>query len=53
MLAHLKSHLGWLKDQPLAAIRRGEERAAIQQANMSPPGLLAGDPRTHQAYLRS
>ena len=51
MLVHLKAHLEWLRDQVLAAIRRGEERAAIQQANLIPPGLLDGDPRTHQPYL--
>jgi glyoxylase-like metal-dependent hydrolase (beta-lactamase superfamily II) len=51
MLAHLKTHLAWLQGQVLAAIRRGEERAAIQQANLFPPGLLDGDPRAHQPYL--
>src|SRR4030095_9753213 len=51
MLGHLKTHLAWLQDQVLAAIRRGEERAAIQQANLLPPGLGEGDYRTHQPYL--
>ena len=51
MLANLKPHLAWLQDQVLAAIRRGDERAAIQQANLIPPGLLGGDPATHQPYL--
>jgi glyoxylase-like metal-dependent hydrolase (beta-lactamase superfamily II) len=51
MLGHLKTHLAWLQDQVLAAIRRGEERAAIQQANLIPPGLVEGDFRTHQPYL--
>ena len=51
MLAHLKTDLAWLQDQVLAAIRRGEERAAIQQANLIPPGLPADDVRTHQPYL--
>ncbi len=51
MLARLKTHLAWLQDQVLAAIRRGEERAAIQQANLIPPGLVDGDFRTHQPYL--
>ena len=51
MLAHLKTDLAWLQDQVLAAIRRGEERAAIQQANLIPPGLADGDFRTHQPYL--
>jgi alkyl sulfatase BDS1-like metallo-beta-lactamase superfamily hydrolase len=51
MLAHLKLQLAWLQDQVLAAIRRGEERAAIQQANLIPPDLVDGDFRTHQPYL--
>jgi glyoxylase-like metal-dependent hydrolase (beta-lactamase superfamily II) len=51
MLGRLKTHLAWLQDQVLAAIRRGEERAAIQQANLIPPGLVEGDFREHQPYL--
>ncbi len=51
MPGHLKSHFAWLQDQILAAIRRVEEKAAIQQANLVPPALLAGDPPTHQPYL--
>ena len=51
MLANLKPHLAWLQDQVLAAIQRGEERAAIQQANLIPPGLVSGDYRAHQPYL--
>src|SRR5262245_7242651 len=47
MLANLKIYLAWLKDQVLAAIRRGDERASIQQANLIPPGLLTGDPAAH------
>jgi hypothetical protein len=33
------------------AIRRGDERASIQQANLIPPGLLAGDPDAHLPFL--
>jgi len=51
MLANLKTYLAWLRDEVLAAIRRGEERAAIQQANLIPPGLLTGDPDAHLPYL--
>jgi glyoxylase-like metal-dependent hydrolase (beta-lactamase superfamily II) len=51
MLANLKSHLAWLREQVLAAIRRGDERASIQQANLIPPGLLTGDPDVHQPYI--
>jgi glyoxylase-like metal-dependent hydrolase (beta-lactamase superfamily II) len=51
MLAHFKPDLTWLRDQVLSAVRRGEERAAIHQANLIPPGLLAGDPDVFQPYL--
>src|SRR5215471_11654983 len=51
MLANLKSHLAWLGEQVLAAIRRGDERATIQQANLIPPGLLTGDPDVQQPYI--
>jgi glyoxylase-like metal-dependent hydrolase (beta-lactamase superfamily II) len=51
VLANLKSHLAWLREQILAAIRRGEERASIQQANLIPPGLLTGNPDAHQPYI--
>jgi glyoxylase-like metal-dependent hydrolase (beta-lactamase superfamily II) len=51
MLANLKSHLTWLGEQVLTAIRRGDERASIQQSNLIPPGLLAGDPDTHLPYI--
>jgi len=51
MLASLKTYLAWLREQVLAAIRRGDERASIQQANLIPPGLLAGDPDVHQPYI--
>jgi glyoxylase-like metal-dependent hydrolase (beta-lactamase superfamily II) len=51
MLANLKSHLAWLGEQVRAAIRRGDERASTQQANLIPPGLLTGDPDVHQPYI--
>jgi glyoxylase-like metal-dependent hydrolase (beta-lactamase superfamily II) len=51
MLAHLKPYLAWLRQQVIAAIRRGAERATIQQANLIPPGLLAGDPDAQLPYL--
>jgi glyoxylase-like metal-dependent hydrolase (beta-lactamase superfamily II) len=51
MLANLKGHLAWLGEQVLTAIRRGDERASIQQANLIPPGLLTGDPDVHQSYI--
>src|SRR6266852_4602027 len=51
MLAQLKTDLVWLHEQVLAAVRRGEERAAIHQANLIPPDLLGGQPDVYQPYL--
>jgi glyoxylase-like metal-dependent hydrolase (beta-lactamase superfamily II) len=51
MLAQLKADLFWLRDEVLAAIRRGEENAAIHQANLIPPELLTGRPDVHLPYL--
>src|SRR5713226_1076168 len=51
MLAQLKTDLVWLHEQVLAAVRRGDERAAIHQANLIPPSLLGGQPDVYQPYL--
>ena len=51
MLAQLKTNLSWLRDQVLAAIHRGDTRAAIHQANLIPPGLLGGDPDALLPFL--
>src|SRR5262245_16302305 len=51
MLAQLKTDLVWLRDQILAAIRRGDERGAIHKANLIPPGLLNDQPAVYQPYL--
>src|SRR5258706_15083078 len=51
MLAHLKTDLVWLREQILSAIRRGDENALVQQANLIPPDLLAGHPDAHLTYL--
>jgi glyoxylase-like metal-dependent hydrolase (beta-lactamase superfamily II) len=51
MLAQLKTDLVWLHEQVLTAVRRGDERAAIHQANLIPPGLLGGQPDVYQPYL--
>jgi glyoxylase-like metal-dependent hydrolase (beta-lactamase superfamily II) len=51
MLAQLKTDLGWLRDQALNAIRRGDDRAVIQQANLIPPDLLKGDPDAYLPFL--
>lgn len=51
VLAAMQSHLAWLGAEVLAAIQRGSDRSAIQQANLIPPGLLAGEPGAHLPYM--
>ena len=51
MLAQLKTHLVWLRDQVLTATRGDDERGAIHQANLIPPGLLNDQPDVQLAYL--
>jgi len=51
MLAQLKTDLIWLREQVLSAIRRGDDNAAIQHANLIPPDLLTGLPSVHLPYL--
>jgi alkyl sulfatase BDS1-like metallo-beta-lactamase superfamily hydrolase len=51
MLAQLKMDLVWLREQVLTATRRGDERGAIHQANLIPPGLLNDQPDVYQPYL--
>ena len=51
VLTGLKPQLHWLQTQVIEGIRRGESRAALQQANLIPPGLVAGDPALHLPYL--
>ena len=50
ILSHLKADLTWLQDQVLAAIRRGDDRAAIHDANLIPPDFLAKQPDAYQPY---
>ena len=50
ILSHLKTDLAWLRDQVLTAIRHGDERAAIHEANLIPPDLLANQPDAYQPY---
>jgi len=50
ILGHLKADLTWLRDQVLTGIRHGDERAAIHEANLIPPGLLATQPDVYQPY---
>jgi glyoxylase-like metal-dependent hydrolase (beta-lactamase superfamily II) len=51
MLAQLKADLGWLREQVLSAVHRGEERAVVQQANLIPPDLLTGNPGVYLPYF--
>jgi glyoxylase-like metal-dependent hydrolase (beta-lactamase superfamily II) len=51
ILAQLKSNLTWLRDEVLTALRRGDPRAAIHQANLVPPGLLNGRADVLLPYL--
>jgi alkyl sulfatase BDS1-like metallo-beta-lactamase superfamily hydrolase len=51
MLGQLKINLGWLREQVLTAIRRGDTRAAIHQANLISPGLLNGRADALLPYL--
>jgi glyoxylase-like metal-dependent hydrolase (beta-lactamase superfamily II) len=51
MLAQLKIDLAWLREQILTATRRGDERGAIHQANLIPPGLLNDQPDVYLPYL--
>jgi alkyl sulfatase BDS1-like metallo-beta-lactamase superfamily hydrolase len=50
ILGHLKSNLTWLREQVLAAIRRGDERAAIHELNLIPPDLLATQADVYEPY---
>jgi glyoxylase-like metal-dependent hydrolase (beta-lactamase superfamily II) len=50
ILSHLKTDLTWLRGQVLAAIRRGNDRAAIHEANLIPPDFLATQPDAFQPY---
>jgi glyoxylase-like metal-dependent hydrolase (beta-lactamase superfamily II) len=50
ILSHLKTDLTWLRAQVLTAIRRGDERAAIQESNLIPPDFLATQPDAYQPY---
>jgi len=51
MLVQLKGNLGWLRGEVLDAVRRGDPRATIHQANLIPPDLLRGRPDALLPYL--
>jgi glyoxylase-like metal-dependent hydrolase (beta-lactamase superfamily II) len=50
ILSHLKTDLTWLQDQVLVAIRHGDDRAAIHEANLIPPDFLATQPDAYLPY---
>jgi glyoxylase-like metal-dependent hydrolase (beta-lactamase superfamily II) len=50
MLAQLKTDLVWLREQVLSAIRRGDDDATIQQANLIPPDLMSQHPEAQMPY---
>jgi glyoxylase-like metal-dependent hydrolase (beta-lactamase superfamily II) len=50
ILSHLKTDLTWLRDQVLTAIQRGDDRSAIQEANLIPPDFLATQPDAFLPY---
>jgi hypothetical protein len=51
ILSDLKMHLQWLNQQVLDAIKRGDERGSVHQANLIPPTLPSGPSGVHLAYL--
>jgi len=51
MLAQLKTDLVWLREQVLSAIRRGDDNAIIQQANLIAPDLPAHHAAAQIPYL--
>ena len=51
MLAQLKGSLIWLRERVLDAIRRGDTRPQIHQANLIPPDLLNGRPDALLPYM--
>jgi glyoxylase-like metal-dependent hydrolase (beta-lactamase superfamily II) len=51
MLSQLKADLAWLREQVMSAIRRGEDNATVQQANLIPPELLSHHPDAQVPYL--
>ena len=51
ILAQLKADLIWLRAQVLTAVRRGDDNATIQQANLIPPELITHHPDVQMPYL--
>jgi glyoxylase-like metal-dependent hydrolase (beta-lactamase superfamily II) len=50
ILSHLKTDLAWLQEQVVAGIRRGDDRAAINEANLIPPDFLATQSDAYLPY---
>jgi glyoxylase-like metal-dependent hydrolase (beta-lactamase superfamily II) len=51
MLSQLKGDLAWLQEQVLTSVRRGEQREMVQQANLTPPDLLKGNPAVYMPFF--
>lgn len=51
ILSELKGHLQWLDQQVVEAIKRGDERGSIHQANLIPPTLPSGQSSVQLGYL--
>ncbi len=50
-LLALKTDFIWLREQVMNCVRRGDERAMIQQANLTPPNFLTGNPDAFMPYF--
>jgi glyoxylase-like metal-dependent hydrolase (beta-lactamase superfamily II) len=51
LLAEVRAQLAWLRDRVVEAIAQGDERAAIQQRNLTPPGIAKNSAGAQLAYL--
>jgi glyoxylase-like metal-dependent hydrolase (beta-lactamase superfamily II) len=50
-LSELKEHLEWLDQQVVDAIKRGDERGAVHQANLIPPTLPSSQTSVQLGYF--
>jgi glyoxylase-like metal-dependent hydrolase (beta-lactamase superfamily II) len=51
VLSELKEHLEWLDQQVVDAIKRGDERGAVHQANLIPPTLPSSQTSVQLGYF--
>jgi glyoxylase-like metal-dependent hydrolase (beta-lactamase superfamily II) len=51
LLAEVRTQLSWLQGRVVEAIEQGQERAAIQQRNLVPPGITKQSAGAQLAYL--